>query len=66
VVIWASIEPPVVEGVDRLDGYGWKTSFYEHLDPDAFVHEGFRVGGPGERVPSFDEHRAHLRAAPRT
>lgn len=61
VVVWATIEPPELEHTSRVDGYAWKHSFYEHLDPNAFVHEGFVQGGPGEHVPSMDEHRAHLR-----
>ncbi len=64
VVVWATAEPPELEQTSRVDGYGWKRSFYEHLDPNAFVHEGFTQGGPGEHVPSMDEHRAHLRKGP--
>lgn len=61
VVVWATEHLPEYEPVDRISGYSWKQSFYEHLDPDAFVHEGFKLGEPGERVPLFEEHRRWLR-----
>lgn len=64
VVVWASEAPPRVEPVDRIDDYFWKQSFYDELDSDAFAHEGFQCGAPGQHVPSFDEHRSRLAAPP--
>ncbi len=63
VVVWSCPRPPEYESVDSIGAYEWKRTFYDALDSDAFVHEGFELGAVGERVPTFDEHRAHLRPA---
>jgi len=58
LVVWAT-ERPQVEVVQAITEYSYKRPFYEALGQDTFYHEGHTPNEPGERVPSFAEHREH-------
>ncbi|HEV2172245.1 MAG TPA: hypothetical protein VGR71_01705 [Nitrospira sp.] len=57
LVIWATETPFVYDPKIRtVGGYPWKRPFYEALGNDAFMWELQRQRGPGEVVPSWNDH----------
>lgn len=65
VAVMATDTPFVYEPlVDRIGGYAWKQPFYEALGPDVFRREGMTLREPGEVIPTYYHHAAHLRDGP--
>ncbi len=65
VVVVATATPfefdPLAE---ELGAYEWKRPFYEALGRDVFLTEGQVLREPGEVVPTYYDHAAHLRDGP--
>lgn len=61
-LVWATPTPFVFdEGATSFGDYPWKRPFYDALGA-AFVEDHAVAGGRGEHVPSYADHRRHLRA----